>query len=38
MKEVDGALSTVATDCSTGYAPNDSVIVVSRSALYAGHY
>jgi hypothetical protein len=37
MNEIDGALSTGPIDCSAGYAPSDSVIVVSRSALSAGH-
>src|SRR3981081_1133351 len=36
MNEIDGALSTGPIDCSAGYAPRDSFIVVSRSALWEG--
>jgi hypothetical protein len=37
MNGIDGALSAGAIVCSAGYAPNDSVIVVCRSALTVGH-
>jgi hypothetical protein len=38
MAGMNGALSMGAIVCSAGYAPNDSVIVVYRSALTVGDY
>jgi len=37
-RDSDDPLSTGEIACSAGYAPSDSVIVVSRSALSDGHY